>query len=413
MSTDPNPKLPNSTDPGAMNVPLERAGKKPLWQSLEQLADTPEYRKFLEHEFPNDTAKNPEAAVELNRRDMLKLVATSAAVAGLSACTKLPPEKIVPYVTPPEEIIPGKPLFYATSFTQGGIATGLVVESHMGRPTKIEGNASHPGSLGGTDLFAQASILNLYDPDRTRTLLFDGRISTWGDFADAANDARAAVGGNGAGLHILTGSVTSPSLGAQIKALLAKYPGSKWHQFEPCSRDNEREGTRLAFGKILNPVYRLDQADVVVSLDADFLTSGPGHVPYAQQFSARRALESPQSGMNRLYVVESMPTGTGAVADHRWALRSSEVAAFAQQLAAAVGVATAAGAGSKISSEWTAAVGRDLTSHRGASLVVAGQEQPPAVHALAHAMNAALGNVGKTVTYTEPLEAEPVNELES
>ncbi len=413
MSTDPNPKLPNSTDPGAMNVPLERAGKKPLWQSLEQLADTPEYRKFLEHEFPNDTAKNPEAAVELNRRDMLKLVATSAAVAGLSACTKLPPEKIVPYVTPPEEIIPGKPLFYATSFTQGGIATGLVVESHMGRPTKIEGNASHPGSLGGTDLFAQASILNLYDPDRTRTLFFDGRISTWGQFADAANDARAAVGGSGAGLHILTGSVTSPSLGAQIKALLAKYPGSKWHQFEPCSRDNEREGTRLAFGKILNPVYRLDQADVVVSLDADFLTSGPGHVPYARQFSARRALESPQAGMNRLYVVESMPTGTGAVADHRWALRASEVAAFAQQLAAAVGVATAAGAGSKISSEWTAAVGRDLTSHRGASLVVAGQEQPPAVHALAHAMNAALGNAGKTVTYTEPLEAEPVNELES
>jgi MoCo/4Fe-4S cofactor protein with predicted Tat translocation signal len=411
MSSDPNPNLPTSVDLAAVRAKLEQENGKRFWQSLEQLAETKEYREFLENEFPNDTAKDPQG---LNRREILKLAAASAALAGLSACTKLPTERIVPYVKAPEEIIAGKPLFYATSMPLAGVAAGLLVESHMGRPTKIEGNSEHPGSLGGTDAFAQAATLGMYDPDRSQTIEHEGRISDWDRFVTAMGDAKSQLSEGGAGLRILTDTVTSPSLAAQIRAVLAEFPQAKWHQYEQCGRDNSREGTRLAFGKIVNPVYRFDQAEVIVSLDADFVSAGAGHVRYAHDFASRRALEGPDSKLNRLYVVETMPTSTGAVADHRKAVRASEVAAFAGELASQVGVAAAnSGAASKVPADWTRAAAKDLAAHRGASLVVVGEEQPPAVHALAHAMNAALGNVGKTVYYTEPIEANPVNELES
>lgn len=169
-----------SVDLDAARAKIASDGGKRLWQSLEELSNTKEYRNFLENEFPANSEKDFEG---VNRRDMLKLMAASAALTGLSACTKLPTEKIVPYVRPPEEIIPGRPLFYATSFTSGGVAAGVLVESHMGRPTKIEGNPEHPGSLGSSDVFMQASILNLYDPDRSQTVMFDGRVSTWADFS--------------------------------------------------------------------------------------------------------------------------------------------------------------------------------------------------------------------------------------
>jgi MoCo/4Fe-4S cofactor protein with predicted Tat translocation signal len=410
MSSDE--KLKNSIDLDRVRARLAQDTGKRFWQSLEELSETKEYREFLENEFPANAEKAPQG---IDRREMLKLAAASAALAGLSACTKLPTEKIVPYVKQPEEIIPGKPLFYATSMPLAGIATGLLVESHMGRPTKIEGNPEHPGSLGGTDVFAQASVLTLYDPDRSQTVIFDGRISTWGAFVTAMSNVRSQLAPKGTGIRILTGTVTSPTLAAQIRGLLSQFPDAKWLQYEPCGRDNEREGARLALGRPVNTVYRFDQADVIVSLDSDFLSSGAGHVRYAREFSSRRAIEGPQSKLNRLYVVESMPTNTGAMADHRQPLRASEVEGFARQLAAAVGVGAAQGeaAKSKIPADWTLAVGHDLGQHRGACLIIAGEQQPPVVHAMAHAMNAALGNVGKTVVYTEPLEANPVNEIES
>ncbi len=196
-------------------------------------------------------------------------------MAGLSACTKLPTEKIVPYVNPPEEIIPGRPLFYATSFNHGGASAGVLVESHIGRPTKIEGNPEHPGSLGSTDLFTQASILSLYDPDRAQAVIFDGRVSSWEDFSAAMANARTSLASSGAGVRILTETVTSPTLGAQIHAFLTEYPNAKWHQYEPSSGNTVREGARLAFGKPVNTVYHFDQADVIVSLDADFLNVWP------------------------------------------------------------------------------------------------------------------------------------------
>ncbi|MBZ5694034.1 MAG: TAT-variant-translocated molybdopterin oxidoreductase [Acidobacteriia bacterium] len=411
MTQDSNPK--NSIDLAAARAKLAGEGGRRFWQSLEELSDTKEYRNFLENEFPANSEKDAEG---VNRRDVLKLMAASAAMAGLSACTKLPTQKIVPYVRPPEQIIPGRPLFYATSTQQGGVATGVLVESHMGRPTKIEGNPEHPGSLGSSDVFTQASILHLYDPDRSQTVMYEGRVSAWSDFVAAIGNARTRLSPKGAGLCFLTRTVTSPTLGSQMRGLLAQFPEAKWHQYEPCGQDSAREGARLAFGRPVNTVYHFDQADVIVSLDADFLSRGPGHVRYAREFSSRRDLSAGSaSKVNRLYVAESMPTGTGASADHRLPLRSADIDDLARQLAAAVGVAVppSANASAKIPATWVSAVGRDLAAHRGSSLVIAGEQQSAFVHALAHAINAALGNVGKTVVYTESIEANPVNQLES
>ena len=413
MSSDLTPKLPNGLNLDAVRAKLAQEDGKRFWQSIEQLSETKEYRQFLENEFPHVPATDDQAGI--NRREVLKFAAASAALAGLSACTKMPTQKIVPYVKPPEEIIPGRPLFYATAMTLAGVATGLLVESHMGRPTKIEGNREHPGSLGGTDVFAQAATLGLYDPDRSKTVMHDGRISDWPSFQAAMGNAKTQLLQGGSGFRILTEMVTSPSLAAQIQGLVKQFPGSQWHQYEPCGRDNAREGAKLAFGRPVNTVYKLDQADVIVSLDADFITCGPGHVRYAREFSSRRVVEGADAKLNRLYVVESMTTSTGAVADHRKALRASDVEAFARELAAATGNSgVGSGTGpSGIPADWTQAVAKDLAAHRGSSVVMAGEEQPAAVHALAHALNAALGNVGKTVYYTEPLEANQINGMES
>jgi len=389
-------------------------GSKRFWQSLQELSDTKEFRDFTENEFPANSEEKGWKGID--RRDVLKLMAASTALAGLSACTKLPTEKIVPYVRPPEEIIPGRPLFYATSMQQPGGAVGLLVESHMGRPTKIEGNPEHPGSLGGTDVFAQASILNMYDPDRSQAVLYGGRISSYEAFAAAMANAREQFSPKGTGVRLLTETVVSPTLGAQIHEFLQQFPEAKWHQFQTCSGDNARAGARMAFGKPLNPVYHVDRADVIVTLDADLVASGAGHIRYAREFSSRRDLAAgPSANLNRLYAVEAMPTSTGAVSDHRLALRASEIESFARQLAGAVGVSISASSGSPASaaSAWIGPVSRDLMAHRGSSLVLAGEHQPPVVHAIAYAMNSALGNFGKTVEFTAPLEVEPVDELAS
>ena len=402
-------------DLGAIRATLAESSGTRMWQGLEELAETPQSQQFLHHEFPHDPGKDP---VGLDRRDVLKLMAASAALGGLSACTKLPTERIVPYVRPPEEVIPGKPLFYATSMPLGGAATGLLVESNMGRPTKVEGNPQHPGSLGATDVFAQASVLGMYDPDRSQVVMREGRISDWAAFvASISNALNDFKGTQGAGLALLTETVYSPTLGSQIRALLAQYPNAKWHQYEPCNRDSAREGGRLAFGHYVNTVYRFDQADVIFSLDADFLSNGPGHVRYAREFTERRRVTNPTSQMNRLYVVESALSTTGAMADHRLPVRAGEVEALARAILATVEKSGNSAGGyslpDKVLPAWIEAAARDLNAHRGASLVIAGEHQPAIVHSLAHALNLALGNVGKTVLYTDPLETEPVNENES
>ncbi len=391
---------------------LEQSPEKRVWRGLEELAGTPEYREFLECEFPHDPRAD---AMGVSRRSALKLMGASAALAGLTACTKLPTEKIVPYAQQqPEDFVPGKPLFYATAMPVAGYATGLLVESHMGRPTKVEGNPSHPASLGAANVFAQASVLGLYDPDRAQVVVYRGRIGDWSTFLTSMDQNRAdLLALKGAGLRILTGMVTSPTLADQIRSVLAQFPQAKWHQYEPGSRDTVREGSKLAFGEYLNTVYHLDLADVVVSLDADFLSAGPGAVRYARDFADKRRVTGPESTMNRLYVVESTPSVTGAMADHRLPLRAIDVEDFARALAGRLGVKSGSGASAHASANWIPALARDLEKHRGACIVIAGEQQPPAVHALAHAMNDVLGNVGRTVHYTAPVEANPVNALAS
>jgi MoCo/4Fe-4S cofactor protein with predicted Tat translocation signal len=375
------------------------------WRSLDELAATDEFRSFVDDEFPNRTLDWNDPA---SRRRFLQLMGASIALAGASACTKQPKELIVPYVRQPEDVIPGKPLFYATAMSVAGIATGVLVESHLGRPTKIEGNPEHPASLGSTDAAMQASVLTLYDPDRSQTVTRDGNINGWGAFITALTAARdSAATKKGAGFRILTGTVTSPTLGAQLQAFLMEFPEAKWHQYEPCGRHSARAGAIAAFGKSVNTLYRFDRADVIVSLDSDFLCSTtPGSLRYARDYSARRraAAESSTISPPRLYVAENSPSITGGMADHRFRMTSAAVADFA--------AAIAKGDPGTASPE-VRAVLKDLEAHRGAGIVIAGEYQPPAIHAIAHAMNQTLGNTGKTVIYADPVEANPTDEIAS
>ncbi|MBM3775638.1 MAG: 4Fe-4S dicluster domain-containing protein, partial [Acidobacteria bacterium] len=368
-----------------------------------------EFQEFLQREFP-EHASEWEASDRSGRRRFLKLMGASLALAGVTACTRQPTELIMPYVRAPEEVVPGKPLFYATALELGAPAIGVLVESHMGRPTKIEGNPLHPASLGATDVFSQAGILSLYDPDRSKTVTFGGEIRPWTDLLAALREALVTQeAGQGAGLRILTDVILSPTLGAQLEEILARLPKARWHQWDPVGPRLERAGARLAFGADVNTIYRLEEVDVIASLDADFLGPGARAVRHARSFAERRN----PGKMNRLYAVETSVSNTGAKADHRLALPFSRIEALARELAAAVGVAGIAAPAPGVNSKWAAAVARDLAAHRGRSLVIAGEPQPAAVHALAHAMNQALGNAGRTVVYTEPIEARPVDPVES
>ena len=400
-------------DLAAIRARLDGARGQDYWRGLEELADTEEFREAVHREFPDGAS---EWLDPVSRRQFLNLMGASIALAGLSGCTRQPREAIVPYVEQPEHVIPGKPLFFASAVTLRGYADGVIVESHEGRPTKIEGNPDHPASLGATDVFAQASVLDLYDPDRAQALTNAGRIRPWSTFRDSVRAAiEAQRGTKGARLRILTETVTSPTLARQLRAMLDQFPEAKWTQYEPAGRDGVREGARLAFGEVVETQYRFDKAKVILSLDADFVMSLPGHLRYVRDFVSSRRVSAEEGDSNRLYVVESAPTPTGAIADHRLALRPSEVEAFAVAAASRLGVGVKGeGAfGKGENAKWIEAVVRDLKQNAGTSLVVAGEEQPAVVHALAHAMNQALGNVGKTVVHTDPVEAAPQNQLES
>jgi len=378
---------------------------------LEELAEDPAFVQFLKSEFPTPA---PES---VDRRTFLKLMGASLALAGLSsACTRQPTERIFPYTRAPEEIIPGVPLFYATAMTLGGFAYGVLVESHMGRPTKIEGNPQHPASLGATDVFTQASILTLYDPDRSQVVLYRGGIHTWAAFWGAvAAERERWQATRGAGVRLLTETVTSPTLADQVRQLLALFPEARWHQYEPVSRDHQKAGARLAFGRVVETRYRLREARVVLSLEADFLAWGPDHLRHAREFIARRRAETEPSEWNRLYVFESTPSLTGAMADHRFPVRASQIELIARALARRLGleVPEPDWAALGVEPRLVEALARDLERHRGESVILVGETQPPVVHALGHALNHLLGNVGRTIIYTEPVEAEPVEQRAS
>ncbi|MDQ6654008.1 MAG: TAT-variant-translocated molybdopterin oxidoreductase [Acidobacteriota bacterium] len=429
----------SGTDKSAFQV-------KTYWRSLEELADAPEFREFVEREYPQHAQEWNDP---FERRTFLKLMGASLALAGLSGCAFQPPEKIVPYVKQPEYEVPGKALFFATATSLGGIATPLLARSNEGRPTKLEGNPDHPNSRNGdprdrgssaTDIFSQASILSLYDPDRSQIALYREEARTWstfvGEIRSALDEQRPK---QGAGLRFLTETITSPTLAAQMKGILTEFPQAKWHQYEPANNDNARAGAVMAFGQPVNTIYDFSKADRILSLDADFLAALPGTLKYARDFAARRRITEGKKEMSRLYVIETTPTTTGASADHRWVVRPSELLVIAQSIASQLTPSSPArvwqaGAGEPFlgmegpfatnppnfegsrpiaSGKRVEIIARDLVQHKGASIVIAGKEAPPAVHALAHAMNDALGNVGKTVFYTDPLEANSVDQRQS
>jgi MoCo/4Fe-4S cofactor protein with predicted Tat translocation signal len=394
-------------------------GKK-YWRSLEELADSEAFQELMRREFPEQASVWPDS---LSRRQFLSLMGASLALAGLTGCSVRPAPSInmAPYVRAPEEIIPGKPLFFATAMTLGGTAVGLLVESHLGRPTKIEGNPGHSASLGATDLFNQASVLGLYDPDRSQTVTHLGQTRTWDEALAAIRSAMEKQRARrGAGLRLLTETIVSPTLGQQLHDLRKAFPEAKWHQYEPINRDMAFQGAQMAFGKPVNIHYDLTKADVVLSFDRDFLTCGPGNLRYVADFMSRRRVRTTEGDarkaqMNRLYMVEPTVTNTGAKADHRLALRAQQIQDFARAVAGKAGLPVSAGQGgvSSADEKWIAAVAKDLQEHHGRSVVLAGDRQPPVVHLLAHALNDRLGNVGQTVLYTRPIETEPVDQTRS
>jgi molybdopterin-containing oxidoreductase family iron-sulfur binding subunit len=352
----------------------------------------------------------------MTRRDMMMLLGASLSLAGLAGCRR-PAEEIVPFVTAPEETVPGIPRYYATTMPFRRSAYGLVVESHEGRPTKIEGNPSHPSTLGASSSRIQASVLGLYDPDRSQTIRLKGEAKSWSDFVTAWGQLSAAhAGDGGAGLAVLSESFSSPTLARLASELRARYPRLQWATYEAVSDENRIAGLRSATGRDLDLVLRLDQASVILALDADPLLTDPEMITHARGFAAGRRAGASGGAMNRLYAVEAVYSLTGAMADHRLRLASRQIPAFVAALAARLGQAGAEGASVPgVDPRWIDALARDLLANRGKGLIVAGERQPPAVHAAVCALNTFLGNTGTTVTYFEPTDAAlpSVSELAS
>ncbi len=319
--SDVCPSKRKQLDLATVKSQIEQTTGPEYWRSLEELAGSEEFQEMLHREFPKGASEWLDG---FSRRGFLKTMGASLALAGLTGCTRMPNTEIVPYVKQPENVVPGRPMFYATAFTLGGYASPILVESHLFRPTKVEGNPQHPASLGGTDVYAQASILDLYDPDRAQNITYLGDVRSWNAFMEAVRgpmNVQKSMAGSG--VRILTQTVSSPTLAAQIRSYLEKNPQAKWHVYEPINRDNVYEGAKLAFGEPVETRYDLSKADVIVSLDADFLYAGfPGSARYTRDFAARR---NPDANMNRLYVVESTPSSTGMKADHRLPMRAGEL----------------------------------------------------------------------------------------
>jgi MoCo/4Fe-4S cofactor protein with predicted Tat translocation signal len=373
---------------------------KRYWRSIDELAGTPEFDEAVQREFP---AAAQEWVDPVSRRGFMKLMGASMALAGLAGCTKQPDEPIYAYVKQPEDLILGKPMYFASAHPFAAGAVPVLVKSDQFRPIKVDGNPEHPYNQGSSDVFTQGSLLDLYDPDRSVRVTNMGEVKQWTDFADTLRHA-ATDSQDGTGLYFLSATITSPTLAGQWQAVQKAYPKAKLVQYDPAVA-----GTALANGP--TPQYALADADVIVSLDADFLSgsSYPGFHKLVREYAQRR--KSPET-LNRLYTIESTPTTTGMKAEHRLGLRASEIPSFAAALAQAVGMSGAQAP----SYSWTpeqqkflAALAKDLKAHAGKSAVIPGLYQDPSVMSLALATNQALGNVGKTVL----VSSQPLNPMPS
>ena len=382
------------------------AGPTKMWRSLDDLAETPDFQEMLHRELPRQAAE----LGNVDRRRFLQLSGASLGLAGLAACAKQPPEKVVAYVRQPEDIVPGKPMFFATAVNRTGFAQPVLAESHMGRPTKLEGNPEHPASRGGTDALTQADTLNLYDPDRNQSIYHLGQIRTWDAFLAQAEGLRGALTATeGEGLAVVTGAVTSPTLNRLLGELQAELPKAKRYTHEPLA-GHEEAGIEQATGSRGQLSYDFKKADVVLAVDSNFTDEGPNAVRYAKDFATRRKAHDVDqaSSMSRLYSVESMPHGVSVVADHRLAVKPSEMGKFLLAVAAKLGVAgaSAPAGGDERWSAWVDEVAADLQAHAGSSAVIVGPYLDADTHALALAVNDALGNIGQTVHLQDSLVGE-------
>ncbi len=379
-------------------------GRK-YWRSLDELQDTPEFRGFLEREFPAGAAEME--GDEVSRRSFLKLMGGSLALAGfgLTGCRR-PEAYLVPYSKSVEWVIPGKTVLYATSMPRRRGGMPLIASTTEGRPIKLEGNPLHPASNGATDPIAQGALLDLYDPDRSRGFVHNGQPSDQAKFADFIKDLRQTMLANGgADTAILVEETFSPTRDRMLGELKKQFPQLGWYLYDPLRHFNEIEATRAAFGDGLRLVPRFDRADVVLSLDSDFLDLDEGGIEATRDFTNRRRVVKATDGMNRLYVVENRYTITGGIADHRLRCQASRVGALAVALAKKIGggaleslAAAYSGVGTfQGSDEWITQVAKDLVASKGKSLVVVGPRQPAVVHALAYAINGALDNIGQTL----------------
>ena len=365
------------------------------WRNLEEWAQDPALIARAAQEFPGLADA---LAVPADRRRVLKLMAAALAMGGLSGCDLgAPSGQLIPAVRTPPGIVPGLPNFYSTASVVGGYATGTVVKHNMGRPIKVEGNPRHPASLGATDVFAQAQLLGFYDPERSFGISRQGQPSdAQALLSDLASRADAEF-------RILTRTVTSPTLAAELDAVLSAHPGGRWHQWEAVSQDEYRKGALLAYGRTVSCIPRLDRVDVLLAIDSDLLSSAPGHLRFARDFATRRN-PTRSAAMSRVYAVEPAPTLVGLAADHRLVADPAEILRILKTLAGSIleGSSTPPG--------WVGALAADLRSHAGRAFVHLGPDQPAAAQAIAHAINERLGGRGSTYDLCESVEHAPTDQ---
>ncbi|HJU17490.1 MAG TPA: TAT-variant-translocated molybdopterin oxidoreductase [Stellaceae bacterium] len=385
-----------------------------FWQSLDELAQSPDFLRRLEQRFPDEYARLAELAASIDRRRFLQLTAATLALSGLAACGPAPiAGLVIPYVDQPEDTVPGKVRLFASALTRDGLATGILARQIMARPINIEGNPDHPASLGASDAIMQATVLDLYDPDRSKWVIDNGEVSSADALVTALVNRMPQLGKTqGEGLRVLTRASSSPTLSAQFAALTRLYPRLRRHHWHGGWRDNLREASRRAFGRVVAAVPKLDKADIILAVDSDLLNEAPGHLAHARAFARRRRELASGGRGNRLYAIESTPTVTGANADHRFVVAAAQMEPVLRALAAHIGIGPREWAGGAAPS-WLPAVAADLAQHKGRALVHVGPYQSVSLHLLGHAINAGLGAFGQTLEFLEPPELDTSDEISS
>ena len=419
----------SATDVAVDDDAAAAAAQPATWRSRADRDDAPGQAALRRREFQSPPAGTGGEPGGDDRRTFLKVMGASVALAGLSGCRR-PEERILPYARKPEEVIPGVPNHYATAMPLGGVAYPVLVESHEGRPTNVEGNPEHPFSQGATTLFEQASVLNLYDPDRSRHVWNVGESgperADWNAFLGIASRLQGQAAG--ARLAILAAPTASPTEAALREQLLAAYPAAALVELGPHGDDYQAIGTTEAFGQPARPLHAFSQADIIVSLDGDFLgPTDPASVWNMREYAQSRAVDTPRGAgrprMSRLYVAESEMTTTGGMADHRYRLKAGAVPFFAAALAARLGVDTGAstaamsqalqgvsfGDGASIN-DVTEAIAADVRASGGRAVFVTGPTQPPQVHALCAALNGRFGGAAARYVATGAPAAQPVGD---